>query len=200
MPQKTVAVSNSQWTSTDFLTCPQFWSDPSGADERTSRFSRNRDCNAAFLWTNRYDRSQMAPGVQCMMNLKQLLIWFSTVSTILVIVGVVFAFFGLKILPVERTTLLPWQSAIYGAIMMGWGTTLWRVGRIAFRRNDSELLKALILGLAVWLVVEAAFSIYFAVWFNVGVDIAVLALFSVPLLKAIALMKKQSSSSSSGRG
>jgi hypothetical protein len=134
------------------------------------------------------------------MNLKRLLIWFSTVSTILVIVGLVFSFFGLKILPVDRATLLPWQSAIYGAIMMGWGATLWRVGRIAFRRNDSELLKALIFGLVVWLVVEAAFSIYFAVWFNVGVDIAVLALFSVPLLKAIALIKKQSASSSKGRG
>jgi hypothetical protein len=125
------------------------------------------------------------------MNLKQLLIWFSTVSTILVIVGVVFAFFGLRILPVDRATLLPWQSAAYGAIMMGWGVTLWCVGRIAFRRNDSELLKALIFGLIVWLVVEAVFSIYFAVWFNVGVDIAVLALFSVPLLKAIALIKKR---------
>jgi hypothetical protein len=134
--------------------------------------------------------------LDCTMNLKRLLIWFSTVSTILVIVGLVFAFFGLKILPVDRATLLPWQSAIYGAIMMGWGATLWRVGRIAFRRNDSELLKALIFGLVVWLVVEAAFSIYFSVWFNVGVDIAVLALFSVPLLKAIALIKKQSASSS----
>jgi hypothetical protein len=129
------------------------------------------------------------------MNLKQLLMWFSTVSAILVIVGVVFAFFGLRILPVDRATLLPWQSAVYGAIMMGWGATLWCVGRIAFRRNDSELLRALIFGLVIWLVVEAAFSIYFAVWFNVGVDIAVLALFSVPLLKAIQLIKKQSASS-----
>jgi len=39
------------------------------------------------------------------MNLKRLLIWFSTVSTILVIVGLVFAFFGLKILPVDGQTL-----------------------------------------------------------------------------------------------
>jgi hypothetical protein len=125
------------------------------------------------------------------MNLKQLLIWFGSVSTILVIVGVVFAFFGLKILPVDRATLLPWQSAIYGAIMMGWGTTLLLVGRIAFRRNDSELMKALVYGLIVWLSVEAAFSIYFRVWFNVGVDIAVLALFTVPLLNAIAKINKQ---------
>jgi len=130
------------------------------------------------------------------MNLKQLLIWFSTVSTILVIVGVVFAFFGLRILPVERGTLLPWESAIYGAIMMGWGATLLLVGRIAFRRKDSELMKTLVCGLVVWLVVEGAFSIYFKVWFNVGVDVAVLALFSVPLLKAMALTKKQSGSNS----
>jgi hypothetical protein len=57
-------------------------------------------------------------------------------------------------------------------------------------RHDFELMKALAYGLFVWLVVEAAFSVYFIVWFNVGVDMAVLALFSVPLLKAIALVKK----------
>ena len=126
------------------------------------------------------------------MSLKPLIIWFSCVSAVLVIVGVVFAFFGLQILPVERTTLLPWQSAIYGAIMMGWGTTLWCVGRIAFRRSDPGLMRALIYGLTVWLVVEAAFSIYFRVWFNVGVDVAVLALFSVPLIKGMVLIGKQS--------
>jgi len=128
------------------------------------------------------------------MSLKPLLIWFSCISAILVIVGVVFAFFGLRILPVEQATLLPWQSSIYGAIMMGWGTTLWCVGRMAFRRSDPELMRALIYGLTVWLVVEAAFSIYFGVWFNVGVDMAVLALFSIPLVKAIAFLKKKAPS------
>jgi len=41
-------------------------------------------------------------------------------------------------------------------------------------------------GVIVWLIVEAAFSAYLRIWFNVGVDCAVLALFSVPLLKGIA--------------
>jgi hypothetical protein len=59
-----------------------------------------------------------------MMSPKQLLLWFGSVSAILAIVGVVFAFFGLRILPVDRETLVPWQRAIYGAIIMGWGTTL----------------------------------------------------------------------------
>jgi hypothetical protein len=55
-------------------------------------------------------------------------------------------------------------------------------------------MKALIYGLIVWLVVEAAFSIYFRVWFNLGVDMAVLALFSMPLIKAITFLRKKAAS------
>jgi hypothetical protein len=116
---------------------------------------------------------------------RQLLIWFRVLSAILVFVGILFVFFGLRILPVDREILLPWESAIYGAIMMGWGTTLLQVGRLAFQRNDPDIMKAILYGLIVWLVVEATASVYFGVWFNVGVDIAVLALFSIPLLKGI---------------
>lgn len=119
------------------------------------------------------------------MNPKRLMLWFSVISAILVLWGIVFAFFGLGILPVDRETLLPWESAIYGAIMMGWGTTLFLAGRIAFRRNDAELMKTILYGLFVWLIVEALFSAYLGVWFNVGVDIAVLCLFSFPLIKSI---------------
>jgi len=67
--------------------------------------------------------------------------------------------------------------------MLGWGVTLLAVGQIAFKRDDAELKRALLLGLAVWLAVEAAASAWFGVWFNVGVDAAVLALFSLPLLR-----------------
>jgi len=119
------------------------------------------------------------------MNIKLLMLWFSVVSAILVVVGVVFAFFGLDILPVSKNVLLQWESAIYGAIMIGWGTTLFLAGRLAFRRNDAELMKILLFGLIVWLVVEAIFSFSLGVFFNVGVDLAVLALFSFPLMKAI---------------
>lgn len=67
------------------------------------------------------------------MTTKLLLAWFSVVFTILVLFGIVYAFFGLGVLPVDRATLLPWESAIYGAFMMGWGTTLLGGGRLAFR-------------------------------------------------------------------
>src|SRR5262245_11434455 len=115
------------------------------------------------------------------MNTKLLMTWFSVVSVILMFAGAFFAFFGLGILPVNKDVLLQWESAIYGAIMIGWGATLFFAGRLAFRRNDSELMKILLLGLAAWLIVEALFSLYLGVFFNVGVDIAVLTLFSLPL-------------------
>ncbi len=108
--------------------------------------------------------------------------WFSLVSIVLVLWGIVFAFFGLGVLPVERRVLLSWESAIYGAIMMGWGITLLLVGRIAFVRKDRQLTTALFVGIAVWLLAEAAFSARYGVWFNVGVDAGVLLLFGVPLI------------------
>jgi hypothetical protein len=99
--------------------------------------------------------------------------------------GILYAFWGLGILPVHRDILIQWESALYGAIMMGWGTTLFFVGRLAFQKNDLDLMKALLYGITVWLVVEALFSAYLGVWFNVGVDIVVLALFSIPLITSI---------------
>jgi hypothetical protein len=116
--------------------------------------------------------------------------WFSVVSVILVLWGVAFAFFGLGTLPVDRRVLLSWESAIYGAIMMGWGTTLFLVGRTVLRRNDRELTRALLLGIVVWLLVEAVLSARLGVWFNAGVDAGVLALFSLPLVASMRAARK----------
>lgn len=118
------------------------------------------------------------------MNRNLLSPWLSVVSVILILFGITYIFFGLKILPVDKAVLIDWESGIYGAIMMGWGVTLLFVGRMAFRRNDAELKKALLLGVVVWLIAEALVSARLGVWFNVGVDIAVLSLFSFPLIKS----------------
>jgi hypothetical protein len=69
--------------------------------------------------------------------------------------------------------------------MIGWGITLFLVGRIAFQKNDKELMKALLAGITIWLIIEGLFSAYLRVWFNVGVDIGVLLLFAYPLIKVI---------------
>jgi hypothetical protein len=122
------------------------------------------------------------------MNKQQLTVWFKTVTIILIGFGLLYFFFGLKIFSntiglIPHNVLLDWESALYGAIMLGWGVTLFLLGRIAFKREDKELKRVLLIGLTVWLVAEAAASAWFGVWFNVGVDIVVLALFAVPLLR-----------------
>ena len=142
------------------------------------------------------------------MSLKFLMIWFTIISCILVVIGAIFSFFGFSViseissrftgfstLPSDRGLLLSWESAIYGAIMMGWGVTLLLIGRLAFKRKDAELMKLMLCGLAVWLVVEAIYSLYLGVLFNIGVDIAVLALFSLPLILGIRFLKSMQASS-----
>lgn len=117
--------------------------------------------------------------------------WFSTVSLILIFFGLLYCFQGLKILPVSKDVLLDWESAIYGAIMIGWGTTLFLVGRLAFRRKDKELMKILLYGIILWLIVEALFSFYLGVYFNIAVDIGVGVLFAFPVIKAIKQLDKE---------
>jgi hypothetical protein len=84
------------------------------------------------------------------MNLSRLRLWFVVASTIMVLVGLFFAFFGLAVLPVDREVLSPWQNGVYGATFMGWGTTLLFVGSRAFHHRDPDLMKALLYGLFVW--------------------------------------------------
>jgi hypothetical protein len=115
-------------------------------------------------------------------------VWFQAITVILIGFGLLYIFAGLRIFSddaalIPHEVLLPWESALYGAIMVGWGLTLLLVSRIAFHRDDAELKRALLAGLAVWLALEAAASAWFGVWFNVGVDFVVLALFSTPLLR-----------------
>lgn len=122
------------------------------------------------------------------MNKHQLAIWFRIITIILIGFGLLYFFFGLKIFSnntplIPPSVLLDWESALYGAIMLGWGVTLLLLGRIAFKRDDKELKRVLFIGIAVWLVFEAAASAWLGVWFNVGVDVAVVALFAVPLLR-----------------
>lgn len=122
------------------------------------------------------------------MRQKTLIVWFGVVSCILVFAGLVFSFFGFGFFPpriLPKNVLLSWESAIYGSVLIGWGTTLFFLGRLAFRRNDVALMKIMLLGLAVWLTIEGLFSAFLGVFFNVGVDIAVLALFSIPLIKSV---------------
>lgn len=119
------------------------------------------------------------------MDAKQFRRWFSIVSVIGMLWGVLFAFFGLAILPVPPGVVVPWGNGVYGATLIGLSATLFFVGRHAFRKQDAELMKALLYGISTWLIIEALFSLYYHVWFNVGVDVGILALLGFPLVRSM---------------
>jgi hypothetical protein len=125
------------------------------------------------------------------MTSQQLTFWFSVVSVIGMLWGIVFAFFGLGILPVSRDVLVPWGNGVYGATLIGLSATLFFAGRHALRKNDRELMEQLLCGIAVWLVIEAAFSLYYRVWFNVAVDIGIMVLFGFLLTRGMRLTRSQ---------
>lgn len=121
------------------------------------------------------------------MTKHQIALWFKVISVVLVGFGLLYFFFGLKIFSndikiIPHNVLLNWESALYGAIMTGWGVTLLLVGNVAYKQDNKELKRALLIGLMTWLALEAAASAWLGVWFNAGVDAVVATLFVVPLL------------------
>src|SRR5215510_1836335 len=89
------------------------------------------------------------------------------------------------------------MNKVYDSISISCATSLFLLGRLAFRRHDAELMMAMLCGLLVWLPVEAFFSLYLGVFFIVGVDVAVLALFSIPLITGIRRIRKTSADNES---
>ena len=124
------------------------------------------------------------------MNRKVAIIWMSAVGLIAVAFGIFYGFFGLDALPVYQK-LVPssvytqWSNGLYGSVFIGFGVLVFLVGRHAFRHNDKALMKALLYGINAWLIVEAFFSLLYGVYFNVGVDVALMAALNFPLVHGI---------------
>src|SRR5690348_7770075 len=129
------------------------------------------------------------------MKSQNLVKWISIAGIIGVLFGVFYAFFGLNGLPAYQKLVPPavygsWSNGLYGAVFIGFSVLLFFVGRHAFLKNDKPLMKALLYGIASWLVVEALFSFYYGVYFNVGVDILLLIVLGLPLVLGVTSKKQ----------
>lgn len=124
------------------------------------------------------------------MNQKNGKIWFTVAGIIGISFGIFYAFFGLSGFPaykalIPKDTIIPWSNGLYGSTFIGFSILLLFVGRHAFQKNDTILMKALLYGIYAWIIVEALFSIYYGVYFNVGVDILLMVVLGFPLIKSI---------------
>jgi hypothetical protein len=123
------------------------------------------------------------------------IVWMTAVGVIGILFGIFYAFFGLSGFPaynilVPKDVYTPWSNGLYGSTFIGFSVLLLCIGRHAFKTNDKELMKILLYGIYSWLVVEAAFSLYYAVYFNVGVDILLAVILGYPLFRGIKSSKK----------
>lgn len=128
------------------------------------------------------------------MSSKKLLVWISLVGIIGVLFGIFYSFFGLNGLPVYQKLVptevyRPWSNGLYGAVFIGFSVLLFFVGRHAIETKDKFLMKALLYGIASWLTVEAFFSFYYGVYFNIGVDVLLMVVLGFPFV--IGLRRKK---------
>jgi hypothetical protein len=123
-------------------------------------------------------------------NRKNSITWFSLAGIIGILFGIFYAIFGLDGLPiyhkfVPENVMTPWSNGLYGSIFIGFGVLIFFVGRHAFKNNDKVLMKALLYGISSWLLVEAFFSFFYGIYFNIGVDIILMLFLGYPLFKGI---------------
>lgn len=130
------------------------------------------------------------------MGQKGLTTWISIAGIIGILFGVFYAFYGLSGFPaygllIPAEVIGRWGNGLYGSTFVGFSVLLLLVGRHAFKKQDRELMKALLCGIYAWLIIEAAFSIYYSVYFNVGVDVLLAFVLGFPLIKGIKSVDKK---------
>ncbi len=124
------------------------------------------------------------------MNSKTLSTWISLVGIIGILFGIFYGFFGLNGLPpyqrlIPDDVYTPWSNGLYGSVFIGFSVLLFFVGRHAFQTRNKTLMKALLYGIASWLIVEAGFSFYYGVYFNIAVDLVLMLFLGFPLVAGI---------------
>src|SRR5689334_11380333 len=124
------------------------------------------------------------------MNQKRYILWFSIVGIIGMLFGIFYCLFGLEGLPaysrfIADDVFNSWSNGLYGSTFIGFSVLLFFVGRLAFIKNDPDIMRALLYGISAWLAVEAFFSLYYGVYFNIGVDVLLFVVLGYPLINGI---------------
>lgn len=83
--------------------------------------------------------------------------------------------------PVPAQVVPRLVQGVLGATIAGWGATMFLVARYAFEKKQPELLRLLLYGVLVWAPLDVAASIYYQAWFNVALNLVILAAAGVPL-------------------
>jgi hypothetical protein len=128
-------------------------------------------------------------------------IWLKMASALVVIAGLVYALAAwpptaglaallndLAIWPLDGKQSLADPEArlvagVLGGVMMGWGTMLWLLIDRLYPRDPTTVRTVILIGLAVWFVIDSVASFVAGAPLNTVLNIVFLALFAIPLLR-----------------
>jgi hypothetical protein len=71
--------------------------------------------------------------------------------------------------------------AVLGSVMFGWGIALWLIAHGPFAHGAREAWATIAVSVGAWFVPDTAFSLWSGFWQNAALNVAVAALFVVPL-------------------
>ena len=74
-----------------------------------------------------------------------------------------------------------WIYGLWGATIAGWGIFLTFIVHYPFRHKEKWAWNCLVLGLAVWFLLDTGLSLIYRVYFNVGFNTALLILAGLPV-------------------
>lgn len=94
-------------------------------------------------------------------------------------------------LTAEEENFRAWAYGAWGATMAGWGIVLLGLVRGPFARKEMWAWRSFTTGLLIWFVIDTGFSVNFGVWYNVSINVAVLALALLPLVMTYKAFRVQ---------
>ena len=106
------------------------------------------------------------------------------VSALIIAAGVGFTLLDPYIYPVAPSVVPRLVQGVLGATMAGWGATMLLVARYAFEKKQPGLLRLLLYGMLVWAPLDMAVSVYYLAWFNVALNLVLVAGAGIPLYLA----------------
>ncbi len=91
-------------------------------------------------------------------------------------------FFGSQTTSEGVSMFQRWVFGAWGATVAGWGVFATFIARYPFKRRERWARDCLFSGLILWFVIDTGYSMFFAVWINVILNVVIFLLVIIPVI------------------
>ena len=91
-------------------------------------------------------------------------------------------FFGTPTAPSQTSAFQRWVYGAWGSTVAGWGIFATFIVRNSFKRREKWARNCIVAGIALWFLIDTAFSAAFMVYANVVLNCVIFVLVMIPVL------------------